>query len=115
MDNYCLETPEICSMMNLSTAHLKPDTLNSLEQRSYPIVSYAKPVLHDPSDSYGVFVCASAVDMEDEVMSVIPSELKNILAYAVEHDISWAMFDADAPVCEAFETFFDDWANLAFA
>jgi hypothetical protein len=103
-------TPELCTMMCLSTVHLRHGTMKSLEDCEYDgLPSYRKPVPGDDENSYGAFVCIGDID-KDELFA-LPRELKTIWEYAHSHGIWWVMFDADAPVCAQFEQFQADWDN----
>lgn len=103
-------TPELCTMMCLSTVHLRHGTMKSLENCEYDgLPSYRKPVPGDDENSYGAFVCIGDID-KDELFA-LPRELKTIWEYAHSHGIWWVMFDADAPVCAQFEQFQADWYN----
>ena len=101
-------TPELCIMMCLSTVHLKPETMKSLEDCECDgLPSYRKPVPGDDENSYGVFVCIGDID-KDELFA-LPREMRTIWEYAHAHGIWWVMFDADTPVCAQFEQFQADW------
>lgn len=100
--------PELCTMMSLSTAHLRPETLCLLIAGEIDgVPSYRKPVPGADEESYGVFVCVGDADFEER--NAFPADLAQIWDYAYQHNIWWVMFDRDAPMCSKFTNFSSEW------
>ena len=82
--NTGLECLEVHTMLALSTAHIRPETSDSMEAGG-PIVAYEK-------GDYGFFV----PDCEGNAQDEIPADLAECLAFARARGCSWLMFDCDA-------------------
>lgn len=84
-------TSPLHTMLELSTAHVSPETLKFLGEQAQDdspvLITYEK-------DVYGYFVLILPND--DLSRSDVPKDLLGIIHYAKEHDFNWIMFDCDA-------------------
>ena len=101
----------VCSMLCLSTVHIKPDTLQRLEDDDFEwLVSYKKASSAEPCESYGVFVLICDTDVRGgHDMSDIPEDLITVLLYAVSNGCDWVMFDRDEEEVAALPQYRKEW------
>lgn len=80
--------PEICKVLILSTAHIKPQTAKLINSKDFPIAVYEKK-------GYGWFI---SLDMFDKESPQLPDDLNRIINYAIFIGCDWLCLDRDANV-----------------
>ncbi|WP_422661599.1 hypothetical protein ACK8P5_26110 (plasmid) [Paenibacillus sp. EC2-1] len=94
----------VVSMLDLSTAHLTPETIRRLNLRDEELDSCIT-IYEKGEFGWYIAVPERQYFLPEEVEG-IPDELLEILKLAVKNDIDWIMFDCDAnrlPVLPTFE------------
>lgn len=106
-----MSTPDICQMLDITTAVLKPETLELLLQEGLNGPSYLPE--HHPrliSHDYGWLVNVSedirevalaqqcpteGLQMVSALYPGVPEDLLRVLLWAGQHGCRWVMFDQD--------------------
>ena len=102
------DEPVLYTMLELSTAHLRPETMAMLEKGEFDwLPSFRKPIPGDDEHSYGAFVCIGDIGREER--GERPADLAQIWDFCYLNDIWWVMFDRDAPMCSRFTDFTPEW------
>ena len=92
---------EISAMLALSSAHLRPETVERLENDSIdPIVVFPKWSLCT-GENYGYFISIP----EDLSMNTVPEDLMDCIALAKRERCTWLMLDRDGLECEELRTY----------
>ena len=105
---------EFSKILELSTAHIKPDTEKRLEAGNFDgIPSYRKPNPNKVDESFGSWVACGYISIDSEDIVDIPEDLMTILEYAAKNDVRWIMFDCDAAVNEELPTYYSYWEHDA--
>lgn len=89
--------PLIHRMLDISTAHLSPESLrflDSVKEGSNPECSL---ILFDKS-GYGYFI--PIIDEDEIDSSVLPEDLRNVIKFAKSNRCSWIMLDGDGTMYE---------------
>ena len=98
--------PEFCTMMSLSTAHVRPDTMKQILNGNVlngDLPCYKKINPLNEEEIFGAFVCMGDISLAER--NAMPADLAQIWDYCHQHDIWWVMFDRDAPMCSKFTDF----------
>lgn len=95
------------SMLCLSTAHLKPKTIEELTHDEIECCIYYEKIDVSTGEVYGGWLYISDQGDSDDINA--HKDLKNIVDYCDEHDINWIMFDSDIMPNPMFPTYLDEW------
>lgn len=95
------------SMLCLSTAHLKPKTIEELTHDEIECCIYYEKIDVSTGEVYGGWLYISDQGDADDINA--HKDLKNIVDYCDEHDINWIMFDSDIMPNPLFLTYLDEW------
>ena len=82
---------EIARMLTLSTAHIKEETANFLNDESRECLTVY------PKLEFGWFIFLDTKYFEDE-LKLIPEDLAAVLKYAKESGCEWLCLDSDGPI-----------------
>lgn len=100
MKSECLKALEIAQMLTLSTAHIKEETADFLDNEDYALVVY-------PKSEYGWFILADLDSLSEEELSLIPNDLMAVIQFAKENGCSWLCLDRDGSEIEQLPVY--DW------
>lgn len=89
-------------MLDVSTAHLSPETRKLLETFD------VSGVLFYPKGPWGWFVNVPARDDDLVVGNEVPADLKNCMEFAQAQQKDWIMFDCDGTVMPELPCFGDE-------
>ena len=100
---------EITSMLTLSTAHIRLQTVNQLNTEGSPA---EKCLVIFPKREYGWFIhipCDYEEFLAYDISSDFPNDLRVLMDYCHEHGIEWLCLDRDGPEEDDFPTY--QWGN----
>lgn len=86
-------------MIDVSTAHLSPDTRQRLE------TSDIEGVLFYPKGPWGWFINVPSRKDGLIVGNEVPADLKDCIEFAQTHEKEWIMFDCDGAIVNELPTF----------
>ena len=107
----------IQNMLCLSTVHIKPETLENLQEGNYVhLTSYRKEHPADSEEVYGAFVYVPSVCLEEgsEELEDIPEDLRIVLNYADSFNCQWLMFDCDEEEIGELPAYRSEWDEECF-
>lgn len=102
-----MSAPRIRKMLDLSTAHLRPDRRYSYEGSA----AWGGAVVHQITYGFLMWVPDDPVESAKGASDPVPSELLVIQGYARRKGCDYVLFDADAEVNDELRTFDDDADN----
>lgn len=94
-------------MLCLSTAHLKPKTVEDLTHDKIECCIYYEKIDVSSGDVYGGWLYISNDGSSDDINS--HNDLKILVDYCDEHNIEWVMFDCDITPNPDLPVYIDEW------
>lgn len=92
-------------MLELSTAHVRPETMARLENDDFEWLPVYKKSFGE--EVFGAF--AMITDLDDEEAADIPDDLMKVIRYAIRKGCDWVMFDRDYDEIAELPTYREDW------
>lgn len=96
---------ELATMWTLSTAHLKQETVDLLQQIVDGDIEtpFNGPVIYNKHE-FGFFIYLPGDSIPEQSKENYPEELYKIIDFAYKHDIYLICFDRDGQECPYFQT-----------
>ena len=93
----------IMKMLDISTAHITPQTMKRLEEEDdeLDLVIYPTP--------YGAFVHIPVDDLD--IIDALPEDLKRVVFYAMGLECDWIKFDGAAEIILELRNYEDKWQH----